>query len=1352
MLRVSDFCRSPLSEPRCLTKDHRHRRHRRNGNGSTTIDGTESYDYHEEEAEEDDSFVVPVTLRIYSASLPAASSSSSSSSSYYQHESSFVRVPLTVLKDLALSDGDYAFIEKVVRVGITDVQPHVENSERLDHPRYCDKNTATTHNTMMGNHNHNQIPRRAKIRRKIVVRLILMDEAEEEEVEIRNRADMKYTVTNCICVPTTVMTNLGLSPEAYWNDPECGNSCSTGDDINNTINNNINRASTTNTFFQLRAIYDDDSNTEDDESSLSNTCSSSSRGHPCETNRQRRRRRRNRKRIAGHVLLRPLGRQESRVLPCFPSLRNHRHRHRHRHHHQRNDTITNDPTRSDNASSTNTNNIHPNNEEYSKYNATKDRNEKNEDTVVAVDDDEDTYNWIFPSRSGIVLQESVLFEVRYHDDANNNGNNEKTTAKVCYYEILKVQPKDDHHPAQERYNATTNYDELDDDNDDNDDTNDNDKHDNDEYFYITSSLTKFELDSEPISSLQFVRRLPPKPSCLSSSLNTSSQSFFHPPNNNNKNNKSTAKDEDEDDDDDDNLYNNNNHEQSEDINHDSYTANNPGNITISSFSRNVSGEIPKSPSRLYNNNEVPSNSGGDVSFIVDNNSLCVSPPHPDWKRVAEALIHAPTEQQIRCDSNNASCYPSPTNDCTERATTATTHILHLIGTDRDHHLRTCVEIAARQVGMSYLSIRGLAAFGYDFRRRQQQEQQNKSNPSITTTATVSNVTVGSSMIEQQLAGIDCAKEYIRTRRMEPCVLHFNDIDDELSSCDAVGDDALRCQIEDRLWTKWIEVVTPTASTSSSEVSSTIKHTTGDQQSSVLNYCYAPRVLIVISTSRPFTKKGPWLERLVFPSITLSSPNDKYIRYLWKREYYNYQHNDCDVRYFSNGNADIDEENNNAGFSSKATDTVSTFYKIDTNSGLNSSISKKIMELLRGRPAEEIVQLRRQLLQTMGSRNIVRSDSDGELLEIDDSHLEELCEKLDSKRRKLSSALSHISNVSWDDVGGLDHVRTEIMDAIELPLKYPQLFPSNSGRSGILLFGPPGTGKTLVAKAVANECGLPFLSVKGPELLGSYVGESEANIRNVFESARKAASTNLPTSAAILFFDEMDSLAPRRDGNAGTNNGGGVMERVVASLLSELDGTNGSSSEPQGRVFVLGATNRPDLLDSSLLRPGRLDRLVYLGVPTERKERMRILVSQLSKMRIEHPDGGSTNSGAAAERMASLIVDRLPPRLSGADMSKLASGSMLHAIRRLCNEAEDERKKLQEALQEHEHEGSINNRMNITIDEVLQSWGEEKCTPVITLDDLYKASKDVSPSISDEEMNRYEQLRIEHCTAPVPAFN
>jgi AAA+ superfamily predicted ATPase len=322
-------------------------------------------------------------------------------------------------------------------------------------------------------------------------------------------------------------------------------------------------------------------------------------------------------------------------------------------------------------------------------------------------------------------------------------------------------------------------------------------------------------------------------------------------------------------------------------------------------------------------------------------------------------------------------------------------------------------------------------------------------------------------------------------------------------------------------------------------------------------------------------------------------------------------------------------------------------------------------------------------------------------------LDAFCKQMDLKKRK---STPHIPTVQWNDVGGLVHVRNEIMDAIELPLKHPKLFPSSGGRSGILLYGPPGTGKTLIAKAVATECGLPFLSVKGPELLGSYVGESEANVRAIFAAARQ--SQGRTTAASVLFFDELDSLAPRR-GDAGDN--GGVMDRVVATLLMELDGASDCM------VFVIGATNRPDLLDPSLLRPGRLDRLVYLGIATKAEDRAQILAALIRKFRLKPQD---------PTLLAWQVVDELPHNLTGADFSAVVSGALRKSLERVCSRAEDELKRRQ-----------VTER-NLTLDSVLDEWNKDRLAPVVTADDLIEASKDVVPSVSIKQLADYERLRVQ----------
>ena len=169
----------------------------------------------------------------------------------------------------------------------------------------------------------------------------------------------------------------------------------------------------------------------------------------------------------------------------------------------------------------------------------------------------------------------------------------------------------------------------------------------------------------------------------------------------------------------------------------------------------------------------------------------------------------------------------------------------------------------------------------------------------------------------------------------------------------------------------------------------------------------------------------------------------------------------------------------------------------------------------------------------------------------------------------------VPNVTWNDVGGLDEIKQRLREAVQWPLKHPELFESLrlAPPKGALLCGPPGCGKTLLAKALATEAGVNFVSVKGPELLSMYVGESERGLRDVFRKARQAAP-------CIIFFDEIDALASTRSRGG---NDSGVAARVLSQLLTELDGIE----ELKG-VFVLAATNRPDLLDPALLRPGRFD--------------------------------------------------------------------------------------------------------------------------------------------------------------------
>ncbi|HIC83997.1 MAG TPA: AAA family ATPase, partial [Nitrososphaerales archaeon] len=185
----------------------------------------------------------------------------------------------------------------------------------------------------------------------------------------------------------------------------------------------------------------------------------------------------------------------------------------------------------------------------------------------------------------------------------------------------------------------------------------------------------------------------------------------------------------------------------------------------------------------------------------------------------------------------------------------------------------------------------------------------------------------------------------------------------------------------------------------------------------------------------------------------------------------------------------------------------------------------------------------------------------------------------------------IPDVDWEDIGGVDSVRKDIQEAVEWPLKYPDAYEKigYSMPKGVMLHGPSGTGKTLIAKAVAKESGANFISVRGPELLSKWVGESERGIREVFRRARQA-------SPCVIFFDELDSIAPLR----GASGDSQVSERVVSQLLTELDGIQSLDS-----VLVLAATNRIDMIDPALIRSGRFDKLLYIGQP-EKDAREKIL--------------------------------------------------------------------------------------------------------------------------------------------------
>ncbi|EGZ24816.1 hypothetical protein PHYSODRAFT_554855 [Phytophthora sojae] len=234
----------------------------------------------------------------------------------------------------------------------------------------------------------------------------------------------------------------------------------------------------------------------------------------------------------------------------------------------------------------------------------------------------------------------------------------------------------------------------------------------------------------------------------------------------------------------------------------------------------------------------------------------------------------------------------------------------------------------------------------------------------------------------------------------------------------------------------------------------------------------------------------------------------------------------------------------------------------------------------------------------------------------------------------------IPDVTWDDIGALNEVRDELSLAVLQPIAHPERFAALglSMPAGVLLYGPPGCGKTLLAKAIAHESGANFISIKGPELLDKYVGESERSVRQVFQRARAS-------SPCVVFFDELDALAPRRSSGSGDGGGNGVSERVVNQLLTEMDGLDGRRN-----VFVIAATNRPDIIDPAMLRPGRLDKLLYVPLP-QASERHQILKTICAKCAL-----------APSVQLEAIAADPRCEGFSGADLSALVREAGITALR------------------------------------------------------------------------------------------
>jgi len=255
----------------------------------------------------------------------------------------------------------------------------------------------------------------------------------------------------------------------------------------------------------------------------------------------------------------------------------------------------------------------------------------------------------------------------------------------------------------------------------------------------------------------------------------------------------------------------------------------------------------------------------------------------------------------------------------------------------------------------------------------------------------------------------------------------------------------------------------------------------------------------------------------------------------------------------------------------------------------------------------------------------------------------------------------IPDVHWEDVGGLEDVKRELHETVQYPVEHADKyikFGMNPSK-GVLFYGPPGCGKTLLAKAIANECGANFISVKGPELLTQWFGESEANVRELFDKARAA-------SPCILMFDEMDSIAKTRgSGGAGGSEAG---DRVINQILTEIDGVG-----VRKNVFVIGATNRPDILDPAVIRPGRLDQLIYIPLP-DLQSRISIFKAALRKAPVD-------------PEIDIEVLARSTHGFSGADITEVCTSASKLAIREAIL-SEEERLKKVEAGELEEHEGKL----------------------------------------------------------------
>ncbi|KAI8331383.1 transitional endoplasmic reticulum ATPase [Chlamydoabsidia padenii] len=302
---------------------------------------------------------------------------------------------------------------------------------------------------------------------------------------------------------------------------------------------------------------------------------------------------------------------------------------------------------------------------------------------------------------------------------------------------------------------------------------------------------------------------------------------------------------------------------------------------------------------------------------------------------------------------------------------------------------------------------------------------------------------------------------------------------------------------------------------------------------------------------------------------------------------------------------------------------------------------------------------------------------------------------------LRETVVEVPTVKWNDIGGLENVKLELQETVQYPVEHPEKFLKfgMSPSKGVLFYGPPGTGKTMLAKAIANECQANFISIKGPELLTMWFGESEANVRDVFDKARAAAP-------CVMFFDELDSIAKARGGSMG--DAGGAGDRVLNQILTEMDGMNAKKN-----VFVIGATNRPDQIDPALLRPGRLDQLIYIPLPDE-ASRLSIMKAQLRK------------SPVAADVDLALMAKHTNG-FSGADLGEICQRAAKLAIR------EDIEKDI---AREKEHKAKQEAGEDV---DMLEDEDNDDLNAEITRAHFEEAMRFARRSVNDSDIRRYEMF-------------